>query len=65
MCYNPGSILHFGCFDWEACGTYAPWPGMEPACPEVEAQRPSHWASKEIPPWLFSIILYLKRHAAF
>ena len=38
MCYNPGSILHFGCFDWEACGTYAPWPGMEPACPVLEGK---------------------------
>ena len=52
-------------FGLVAYGILVPWPGMEPACPEVEAQRPSHWASKEIPPWLFSIILYLKRHAAF
>lgn len=46
ICYNPGSSLHFGFFDWEACGTYAPWPGMDPACPALEGEvLATYWKS--------------------
>ena len=41
-----GSILHFGFFDCEACGIYAPWPGMELACPAPESKvLTTYWKS--------------------
>ena len=32
-----------------ACGILVPQPGIEPAPPAVEARRPNHWTTREVP----------------
>ena len=39
-------------FGLKACGILAPWPGIEPAPPELEGEVFNHWTAREVP--LFS-----------
>ena len=32
-----------------ACETLVPWHGVERMLPAVEAQRPNHWTTREVP----------------
>ena len=38
-----------------ACRILVPQPGIEPVPPAVEAQRPNHWTTREIPEFCFYI----------
>ena len=39
----------FGFFDFEACESLAPWPGIEPASPAIGRWNLNHWTAREGP----------------
>ena len=56
----------FKLFIWEVfwsyclvCGLLAPWPGIKPVTPALEAQSFNHWTSKEVPIHFKCMQLYI------
>lgn len=43
-----GGQTHHFCLHHMACGILDPWSGIEPTSPGLEAQRLSHWTSREV-----------------
>ena len=62
ICFNIAPVSSFWFFDYEACGTLVPWPGMEQHLPALEAQSLNHWTAREVevPLVLISVLWLLK-----
>ena len=47
-------------FDWEACGIFAPQPGMEPTPPALEDKSLNHCTTQEVPidAFVLKILVY-------
>ena len=49
ICYIIVSVLCFVFLDMRHVGSWLPWPGIEPAHPELEGQVLTYWTTREVP----------------
>ena len=49
ICYIIASVLCFVFLDTRHVGSWLPWPGIEPAHPELEGQVLTYWTTREVP----------------
>ena len=62
-------IISFFTFFWPhlvACGILVPWLGIEPVPPALGAQNLNHWATREVPQWIWlNVILIWKIESVY
>ena len=48
ICYNISSFLCFGFSGCQACGIFAPWPGIKHCSPCIGSRSLNHWTTREV-----------------